>query len=303
MMEDIWRYLKVWRRVRLGPVAVHFGFRKAVPVTKGTWRNRQRRVRNRIPEPLRNEMVCPAGLAQTMEDSPGTAVIVGVGPGFGYALARKLSDAGFDLALLSRDADRLGSLCEELCANDVLAESYGMDATHETDVRSTFSKVVANHGPPSLVVYSLQEFGPGSALDVTLPAFESAWRHNCMGAFLVSKAAGHAMKSVGKGSIIFVGSTSSVIGRAGHLNLAIGKFGQRALAQVLSRELWPFGIHVAHVLIDADIAEPDSESKEPVQSDPDAIALSILALHNQPRSAWSSEIDLRPWNERFWEHC
>jgi NAD(P)-dependent dehydrogenase (short-subunit alcohol dehydrogenase family) len=230
-------------------------------------------------------------------------VIVGVGPGFGYALARKLAEAGFDLALLTRDADRLQTLCEELRTNGIVAESYGMDATQETDVKSIFAKIVANYGPPSLVVYSLQEFGPGSVLNVSVPAFESAWKHNCLGAFLVSQAAGRVMKSVGSGSIILVGSTSSFIGREGHLNLAIGKFGQRALAQVLSRELWPLGVHVASVLIDADISEPGVESTEPVQSDPNDIALSILALHNQPRSAWSSEIDLRPWNEKFWEHC
>jgi NAD(P)-dependent dehydrogenase (short-subunit alcohol dehydrogenase family) len=234
---------------------------------------------------------------------PGTAVIVGVGTGFGYSLARKLASHGFDIALLSRNADRLRLLCEELRRLGVQAHSYGLDATHETDVKDTFARVVQRHGAPSMVVYSLQEFGPGAALEVSVPAFESAWRHNCLGAFLVSQEAARAMVPLGKGSIFLVGSTSSIIGRAGHLNLAVGKFGQRALAQVLSRELWSVGIHVAHVLIDADIRRPDVESTEDVQSDPNDIAVSILALHNQPRSAWSSEIDIRPWNERFWEHC
>ena len=88
-----------------------------------------------------------------------------------------------------------------------------------------------------------------------------------------------------------------------HLNLAVGKFGQRALAQVLSRELWPAGIHVAHVVIDADILETDSFDDRHPHSDPGHIAQSVLAVHRQPKTAWTSEMDLRPWNEKFWEHC
>ncbi|MBB5018050.1 NAD(P)-dependent dehydrogenase (short-subunit alcohol dehydrogenase family) [Chitinivorax tropicus] len=299
MIDTVWQQLKVWRRLRFGPVQLHFAFRKTVPVTAGTWRRADRNGDRLRPAHVEFTEVPMSPAPATL----GTAVIVGVGPGFGYALANRLAEAGYDLALLSRNANRLSSLCEMLRAQGVKAESYGMDATHEIDVASTFAKVIANQGTPSLVVYSLQEFGPGLALDVTVPAFESAWKHNCLGAFLVSQAAGRAMKAAGKGSIILVGSTSSIIGREGHLNLAIGKFSQRALAQVLSRELWPHGVHVAHVLIDADIDEPDAESSEPIHSDPDDIAQSIVALHHQPRTAWSSEIDLRPWNERFWEHC
>jgi NAD(P)-dependent dehydrogenase (short-subunit alcohol dehydrogenase family) len=102
---------------------------------------------------------------------------------------------------------------------------------------------------------------------------------------------------------VFVGSTSSLIGRAGHLNLAVGKFGQRALAQVMARELWPRGIHVVHAVVDADIAEEPLQAATTPQSDPSHIAAAILALHRQPKTAWTSELDLRPWNERFWEHC
>lgn len=303
MIELFWRHLKVWRRLRFGPVAFHFSFRKAVPVKKRNGRLKHRGTVQPQTGSAKIEAQHAATRGKPEPISPGTAMIVGVGPGFGYALARRLAREGYEMALVSRRADRLDALCEELSSNGVIVESYGMDATHETDVRSTFSKVISKHGTPSLVVYSLQEFGPGTVLDVSVPAFESAWRHNCLGAFLVSQSAGRAMKMVGKGSIVLVGSTSSIIGRAGHINLAVGKFGQRALAQVLSRELWPFGIHVAHVLIDADIAEPGSAAEENAQSDPDDIASSILALHKQPRSAWSSEIDLRPWNEVFWEHC
>lgn len=298
MLMSMWRRLKVWRRVRVGRVALFFSFRRIIPVSRGTWGRRQathslrRQPDNRVDQEKRESMV-----------NGGTAVIVGVGPGFGYALARRLAHAGFDLALISRDADRLAPLCSELRSSGVSCESFGMDATHELDVRATFSRLTSECGDISLVVYSLQEFGPGNTLDITVPAFESAWRHNCLGAFLVARAAGQVLQAKGQGSIFLVGSTSSIIGRAGHLNLAVGKFGQRALAQVMARELWPSGVHVAHVMIDADIAEEGVDTTEEIHSDPDDIAYSILALHQQPSSAWSSEVDLRPWNEKFWEHC
>ena len=297
MITKIWRQLKVWRRLHIGPVTMLFGFRRRTPVTPGTWKlSRQRELSG-------TRAAQPHSAKTPPQDKRGTAVIVGVGTGFGYSLAKKLASDGFDIALLSRNADRLSLLCEELRQRGVKAHSYGLDATHETDVKDIFKKVVERHGTPSMVVYSLQEFTPGDVLDVSVPAFESSWRHNCLGAFLVSQEAARAMSPSGRGSIFLIGSTSSIIGRAGHLSLAVGKFGQRALAQVLCRELWPVGLHVAHVLIDADIRRPNVMSTEAVQSDPDDIAISILALHNQPRSAWSSEIDLRPSNEQFWEHC
>ena len=111
------------------------------------------------------------------------------------------------------------------------------------------------------------------------------------------------MLADGRGTIVLIGSTSSVIGRQAHLNLAVGKFGQRALAQVMARELWPLGIHVAHLLIDADISEDSTSKFDAPHADPYHIARSVLDLHLQPRTAWTSELDLRPWNEQFWEHC
>ena len=307
MIATMWEGLKVWRKVRLGPIAFIFSFRRATRITRGTSRDRRsegsvytsggrRDYDNAFTQPSDSQSF-------STKPSMGTAVIVGVGPGFGYALAHTLAESGFDLALVSRDANRLAPLCRDLREHDIAAESYGADVTHETDVQSVFDRIVALHGCPALVVYSLQEYGPGDTLEVSMPAFESAWRHNCLGAFLVSQSAGRIMKPQASGSIFFIGSTSSVLGRAGHLNLAVGKFGQRALAQVLAREMWPSGIHVAHVLIDADIAESSPGSTADPQADPKDIAVSILALHKQPRTAWSSEIDLRPWNEAFWEHC
>jgi NAD(P)-dependent dehydrogenase (short-subunit alcohol dehydrogenase family) len=307
MIQRLWRKLKVWRRIGIGPVSILFKFQRAVRVTRGV---RKHRPLSRTPSLAARGNVDgiqvgrPELQALHFSTQPAeSAVIVGVGPGFGYALARRLAREGFDLVLVSRDADRLSSLVAELHSYGIAVESYGADATDEVAVSALFERIETAHGTPSLVVYSVQDFGPGNATDVELPAFESAWRHNCLGAFLVSRQAARLMRVRGVGTILFVGSTSSLIGRAGHLNLAVGKFGQRAIAQVLARELWPQGIHVAHAVVDADIAEDEVPPSTIPQSDPADIAASILALHRQPRTAWTSELDLRPWNERFWEHC
>lgn len=309
MIAALWPRLKVWRQLTLGPVSLVFNFQRRTRITRGVCllpthdQTDHAAQHANGPASLALDAVPTALTAPNAAPQAGTAVIVGVGPGFGHALARRLAAAGFDLVLISRDAKRLAPLAEELHNHGHQIESMGGDATNESDVASLFEAINAKYGVPSLVVYSLQEFGPGETLEVTVPSFESAWRQNCLGPFLVSRAVGKAMKLNGKGTILLIGSTSSIIGRAGHLNLAVGKFGQRALAQVLARELWPSGVHVAHVMIDADICETGSCGQEYPQSDPDDIAQSVLAIHLQPRTAWSSEIDLRPWNERFWEHC
>jgi NAD(P)-dependent dehydrogenase (short-subunit alcohol dehydrogenase family) len=118
----------------------------------------------------------------------------------------------------------------------------------------------------------------------------------------VSKEAAKAMCRVGRGTILFAGATSGTIGRKGYVNLAIGKFGLRALAQVIARELAPEGIHVAHVVIDGDISDSGNEDEGP-HIDAHELAELFWMLHMQPRSCWSSEVDVRPATERFWEHC
>jgi NAD(P)-dependent dehydrogenase (short-subunit alcohol dehydrogenase family) len=308
MLAFLWKRLKVWRRFGLGPIALLFKFERSIQISSARPPPRtaypslpSARIREGGFAQVHSHATPPRDISQ--RSSQGTAVIVGVGPGFGYALARRLVSEGFDVVLISRDATRLDPLVADLKASGQMVASYGGDSTDERTVESLFKKIVNLHGIPSLTVYSIQEFGPGQTMEVELPAFESAWRHNCLGAFLVSRAAARAMKPIGRGTILLVGSTSSILGRAGHLNLAVGKFGQRALAQVLSRELWPLGIHVAHVIIDADIAETHEERATHPQSDPDDIAFSLVAVHRQPKTAWTSEIDLRPWNEKFWEHC
>ena len=281
LINRFWSWLKIWRKINFGPVSLIFRLNRRVKITKGSFNNKN----------------------NNTNEKKGFAVLVGVGPGFGYSVARRLAQEGFSLVLVSRDAKRLSFLLDELRSNGTEAFSIGADVTDEQSVESLFDKINSAFGSPSLVVYSLQEFPPGNVLDITVPAFEMSWRSNCLGSFLVGRAAGRLMRPVGVGTIIFIGSTSSIIGRGGHLNLVVGKFGQRGLAQVFARELWPLGIHVAHLMIDADISESNEVTADFPQSDPDHIAQTIVMLHRQPASAWSSEIDLRPWNEKFWEHC
>jgi NAD(P)-dependent dehydrogenase (short-subunit alcohol dehydrogenase family) len=302
--QRLWQSLKQWRKVRLGPVSLVFNFERFVHVTpnsaarlQAVWHHRSRGTHMAL-RPATHQVVPGPEVTK-----PQLALIVGVGPGFGDAVARRLAAEGLSVALASRNAERLNDLVHELTAAGTTACAYGGDATDEASVAELFDQVQAHQGVPDLVVYSIQSFGPGEVVNVTRAAFEEGLRHNCLGPFLVARAAARAMMPRRSGTILLTGSTSSVLGRAGHLNLVAGKFGQRGLAQVLARELWPKGIHVVHLIIDADIHEGEERDDGGPQSDPNHIAQMILALHRQPSSAWTSEIDLRPWNERFWEHC
>jgi NAD(P)-dependent dehydrogenase (short-subunit alcohol dehydrogenase family) len=301
MIKRVWRRLKRWRTIRLGPVALLFKVQRAVQVSAMS-RRRLRAARER------HEAWAQSQLNKGAPNVQGKAVrevalIVGVGPGLGYAMAWRFAQAGMAVVLASRDAERLDRLVEAIGEAGGTAFAYGCDATSESSVDGLMRAVVTNHGVPHLVAYSLQHFGPGQVVDVELCAFEDAWKHNCLGAFLVARGAAREMLPHGRGTIVLIGSTSSLIGRAGHLNLSVGKFGQRALAQVLARELWPRGIHATHIVIDADIYEGEPRDDGGPQSQPADIADLVLTVHHQPRSAWTSEVDVRPSDERFWEHC
>ncbi len=301
-IATVWSALKIWRKLRFGPVSLLYKFERTVPITRNK-AGRSKAGRHEAPAaPVDAARASPLA-SDSSARRRGVALIVGVGPGFGRAMAHRLAADGFEVVLASRDAVRLSMLVDEIKSRGGSAFAYGCDATMETSVQALFALVRANHGVPVLVIYALQSFGPGAVVDVEVPAFEEGWKHNCLGAFLVARTAAREMLPRSDGTIVLIGSTSSMIGRDGHLNLAVGKFGQRALAQVLARELWPRGIHVAHVVIDADIRDDATVANGEVHSEPEHIAEVVLDLHRQPRTAWTSEIDIRPWNERFWEHC
>jgi NAD(P)-dependent dehydrogenase (short-subunit alcohol dehydrogenase family) len=308
-MMRLWRSLKSWRRFSVGPVSLFYRFGRSVPVS-----NNRRRQQQRVKLDRGTPVLPPQGALSTRsaydserdgstDTSTETALIVGVGPGYGFELARRFAASGMRVALASRNAERLDELVDELVAAGGQVNAYGCDASDERSVAALLATVTAELGEPHLVVYAVQGFCPGTVMGTEVPAFEESWRQNCLGGFIVARAAARMMVPLGRGSIILTGSTSSLIGREDHLNLAVGKFGLRALAQVLAREVWPSGIHVAHVVIDADVKDSDVFEDGYTQAEPRHLADAVFGLHRQPRTAWTSEMDFRPWNEKFWQHC
>lgn len=237
------------------------------------------------------------------------AVIVGAGPGLGRALARRFGAAEMNVALAARDVARLENLSVECAGIGRGARAYACDASREADVATLFRRVEDELGCPDVVVYNAGAFVPRGILDTTVEEFERCWRVGCLGGFLVGRAAARAMlervtQGGPGGTILFTGATASLRGGACFHNLAVGKFGLRALAQSMARELHPKGIHVAHVVIDGHIRMPAViEHTDVAHGDevlePEAIAEAYFQLYRQPRSAWTQELDLRPWVEKF----
>jgi len=222
--------------------------------------------------------------------SKPVALVVGVGPGLGAALARRLAREGMAVAIASRRGDRLASLAKETGAR-----AYGCDATVETAVDDLFSAVERDLGLPNLVVFNAGGFTRKAVTELSVGDVETCWRNCSLGGLLVTRAAARAMLPGRSGTILLTGATAALRGSAQFAAFAMGKFGLRALAQSLARELGPQGIHVAHVIIDGSIGENAEETRLA----PSAIADGYWHLHSQAKSAWTQELDLRPWAEKF----
>ncbi|MCH7929798.1 MAG: SDR family NAD(P)-dependent oxidoreductase [Proteobacteria bacterium] len=232
------------------------------------------------------------------------ALVVGVGGGLGAALGRRFANAGMAVALAARSGKTTGPLATEIENDGGKARAYSADVTEEASVSGLFESVRGDLGEPDLVVFNAGAFMRTSILEASAEDYERCWRVGCLGGFLVGREAAKAMARRGSGTIIFTGATASLRGSAGFFNLAVGKFGLRALSQSMARELGPKGVHVAHVIIDGQIAGPYSadlakERGPDALLAPDAIAEAYDQLHRQHRSAWTQELDLRPWAEKF----
>jgi NAD(P)-dependent dehydrogenase (short-subunit alcohol dehydrogenase family) len=232
------------------------------------------------------------------------AVVVGVGPGLGNALAVRFARGGFRVALVARSAESLAPTQAEITAAGGEARSYLADAGDEESVRSAFERIHAELGSTEVLLYNAGAFEVGGILELTAATVERAWRANCLGGLLASQAVLPKMLERGRGTVIFTGATASLRGSAKFAAIAIGKVGLRALAQSMARELGPQGIHVAHVIIDGQIDSPRLRARFPDRDektmlDPAAIAETYWALHEQHASAWTHEIDLRPNVEKF----
>jgi NAD(P)-dependent dehydrogenase (short-subunit alcohol dehydrogenase family) len=225
-----------------------------------------------------------------------TALIVGAGSGLSASLARALAHEGFAIALAARSTGDLDAL-----VNETGARAFACDASKPADVERLFAEVDKASGAPAVVIYNASARARGPLVELDPAEVEKALAVSAFGGFLVAQQAARRMLPRGAGTILFTGASASVKGYAQSAPFAMGKFALRGLAQSLARELAPQGIHVAHVVIDGGIRSARrAESAGPDSLlDPDAIAASYLHLIRQPRSAWTWEIELRPWVEKF----
>lgn len=226
-----------------------------------------------------------------------TALIVGAGSGLSAALARALATEGIKVALAARSTADLGDLAKEIGA-----QVFACDASRRGDVEKLFAELDTGFGAPEIVIYNPSYRVRGPFLELDPAEVEKTLMVSAFGGFLVGQQAARRMLPKRRGVIVFTGASASVKGYAESAPFAMGKFALRGLAQSMSRELHPQGIHVAHVVIDGGIKSArraESADKPASLLDPSAIAASYLHLIHQPHSAWSSELEIRPWVERF----
>lgn len=236
--------------------------------------------------------------------SKAVALVVGVGPGLGASLGRRFGRGGLHVVLAARQRAHIDPVIEQIKASGGSAEGHTLDATDEAAVDKLFCGLDASGMALDLAVYNASGFMRASILDASAAEFERGWRVGCFGGFLIGRAAAQRMAKRGAGTIIFTGATASRRGSAQFFNFAVGKFGLRALAESMARELQPKGVHVAHVVIDGQIqseryAHLAKERPPDGMLEPDAIAESYWQLHRQHRSAWTFELEVRPWVEKF----
>ena len=223
------------------------------------------------------------------------AMIVGAGRGLSASLARLCASEGMGVVLAARDAGKLSALAAETGAG-----AYACDASRREDVDALFDAVLDTRGVPDLVVFNASARVRGAVADLDPEAVEKAVAVSARGGFLVGRRAAMAMRERGSGSIQFTGASASVKGYPESGCFAMGKFALRGLAQSMARELAPQGIHVAHFVIDGGIGNREARIPDHDEwLDPDAIARTYLHVHRQHRSAWTWEVELRPWVEHF----
>jgi NAD(P)-dependent dehydrogenase (short-subunit alcohol dehydrogenase family) len=230
-----------------------------------------------------------------------SALVVGAGDGLSASVARAFAGAGMRIGLAARDKEKLAPLASEL-----KAERFACDASKPADVEAMFKAAEAAFGgAPEVVVYNPSARVRGPLVDLDPEAVLNAISISAYGGFLVAQAAARRMLPKGQGAVLFTGASASVKGYANSSAFAMGKFALRGLAQSMARELAPKGIHVAHFVIDGGIRSARRpERQEAANSpdsmlDPDAIARTYFHVLEQDRSAWTWEIELRPWVERF----
>jgi NAD(P)-dependent dehydrogenase (short-subunit alcohol dehydrogenase family) len=243
-----------------------------------------------------------------MEPGPDVALVAGVGEGLGGAIARRFARGGHPTVLVARSTGRLARIAAEIAAAGGRAVVRTADLRDESAVVNLFDGVEAGIGPIGVAVFNTGANYRASILDTPAGMFEKVWRLGCYAGFLVGREAARHMVPRARGTILFTGATASLRGSSHFAAFAAAKGGVRQVAQAMARELGPRGIHVASVIIDGMIdsarvrerfADRIAELPPDGMLKPDDIAETYWHLHRQPRDAWTFEVDLRPWAERF----
>jgi NAD(P)-dependent dehydrogenase (short-subunit alcohol dehydrogenase family) len=244
-----------------------------------------------------------------MEDSEKKAVLViGAGDATGGAIARRFAREGLVACVTRRQADKLAPLVERIRADGGEAHGFGSDARKEDEMSALVAHIEAGIAPIEVAVFNIGANVRFSLAETTERVYRKVWEMGALAGFLMGREVAKAMLPRRSGTILFTGATASLRGSAGFAAFAGAKHALRALAQSMARELGPQGIHVAHVVIDgaidtAFIAETFPERYALKASDgildPDAIAENYWQIHRQQRSAWTHEMDLRPWSEKW----
>jgi len=236
------------------------------------------------------------------------ALVIGAGDATGGAIARRFAREGFATCAVRRSVEKLQPLLEQIRAAGGVAHGFGTDARKEEEVQALVSGIEADIGPIEVMVFNIGANVPSSILDESARKYFKVWEMACFAGFLSAREVAKRMVARGSGTLLFTGATASMRGGANFAAFAGAKHALRALAQSMARELGPRGVHVAHLVVDGAIDTafirdnfPDRyalKSQDGILN-PEHIADQYWMLHNQPRDAWTHELDLRPWMEKF----
>jgi NAD(P)-dependent dehydrogenase (short-subunit alcohol dehydrogenase family) len=241
------------------------------------------------------------------------AIVVGVGAerGLGAALCRRFAEGGHHVFVAGRSADKIDAVVKSITSAGGSAESVVTDTTREEDVIRLFDRAMARvggHDALDLVAYNAGNNRKIDFRELSAETFEEFWRVGCLGGFLVGREAARRLAPLGRGTMLFTGASGSLRGKPGFAHFAAAKAGLRMISQSMAREFGPLGIHVAHVVIDGGINGDRLRNNRPEivreRGDDGLLGVATIAetfwhLHRQPRSAWTQEIDLRPYKETF----
>ena len=238
----------------------------------------------------------------------GVCLVIGAGDATGGAIAKRFAKDGYIACVTRRSADKLQALKAEIESNGGACHAFGSDARVEEEVVALIEHIEANIAPIDVMVFNIGANSPMSILTETARRYTKMWEMACLAGFLTGREVAKRMVPRGKGTIIFTGATASLRGSAGFAGFSGAKMALRALAQSMARELGPQGIHVAHPIIDGAIDTefirttfPERYALKGVDGivNPAHIADMYWMLHQQPRDAWTHELDLRPYMEKF----